>query len=1396
MDAALTNTKRIVFLLAPALLLTAPFHALAQALTVNPTSISFTGVSGTSSQNLNVTASASTNFTASSAEATCAGTNWLQIASGNYTASTSNTAIPVTVSSAGLAGGSTCTGVISLVTSSGTQTVGVSMNVATLAASPTSVTLSTCIQYQPVQVASIDGSNQPFTVAIQYATGNLLGNWLYADVGNNQTLSGPISGTTGSTGVTTITIGLQSTAGFGTSMPTADVLVTPTNNTSAVVDIKVNYGASSGCGGTGNTYITITPPTISLTAGLGGSQSQSVSIQNISSATLTIAYTVSPSNQWLSVAPVSTTIAAGGTGSVNVTANSSTLSSTGSYNGSLTLTSTQGLWPALNIPVSFNVTSGSGTGTNTGTLTVGGSGSNTFTTAVNFVEPNLPGGQCISIQDTTPNVDSYTYQVTSSGGNWLWANYGLSGTETGLIPAGGQACVVISLNNNVANGMASGAYQGSVALTSASGSTATINVNLYVSGGVAPGITVTPGPIYVFPNVAANSSVDQQQSFTVTAASGYSLGTATVSSPPGWFFMSSPAIVGNTETFTVTSNSSGLATGIYGVPITLQSTGTQSGTTTITVALPVGQPGAVTTGGTTTVVAPSSLQFQQQLGNSYWTSLHEAQTVTVTGQQGTQYSATVSYTSGNGWLNIDNLPSGGGTFGTGPVSLSVDLFNGVGGLAASTTPYTATVNITTTSGTFSVPVSLLVTTSNVPVLLANPASATFTSNSGTTPAPQTVSVVGSDNTGSTTSPTISLGTPTSSWITASASGNTMTISVNPVGLNTGIYSGTIPVSSSAYTNAINYPVVMIVNGSTSNTGPLTLNPTTISFANVTAQISQNLIVTASTTTSVIVTAQETSCTSATWLQVATGTYAVTSANTSIQVTATPAGISGGTTCHGVISLATSGGTQTVNVSMTVATATGSGNVTVSPLTMSFPYIQGQSVPAAQTASITNVNSGTASIAFTVATAENSGTLVNWLSTGGVTSASTPYTLSVSVAPGNLPPATYTGTVTITPTGGTAQVINVTMTVSNTAIVSATPTSLSMSYTVGGTSPTGTVNVSGGGSAAGFTATASSSSGWLQVSPTSGTTTNSGTVPLTVSIAASALGALTPAQSPYSGTITVAGTSPATGTTTVTVTLTVTAALPVITSVNNAASGATGAVSPGEIVSIYANAGNPIGPTVPVALSSTTCLSPCTVVPSTLGGVQVIFLPSGIPAALLYVSATQINAVVPYQANSGSLSVEVKYLGQSSNAFPLQSTATAPGIFSATGTGTGAAAAAQYSPSGTYSVNTVSTPALPGYTVVLYLTGEGVVTPLPANGGVTQVSSTPPLTPQPQTAPTVLIDNQPATIAFYGEAPGVVSGVLQINVVVPNIPSSDYGAVKLSVSFGTSSSQAGVTLYVQ
>ena len=118
-----------------------------------------------------------------------------------------------------------------------------------------------------------------------------------------------------------------------------------------------------------------------------------------------------------------------------------------------------------------------------------------------------------------------------------------------------------------------------------------------------------------------------------------------------------------------------------------------------------------------------------------------------------------------------------------------------------------------------------------------------------------------------------------------------------------------------------------------------------------------------------------------------GSLTVGSTNLAITVTVSPSGISNGTTCEGTISLETASATQTVSVSMTVGASSGGGNVTVSPLSMTFAYTQGQAVPAAQTATIVNAISGTASIPFTITTAVQGGG-TNWLQVS-VTSSSTP-----------------------------------------------------------------------------------------------------------------------------------------------------------------------------------------------------------------------------------------------------------------------------------------------------------------------------------------------------------------------------------------------------------------------
>jgi len=191
----------------------------------------------------------------------------------------------------------------------------------------------------------------------------------------------------------------------------------------------------------------------------------------------------------------------------------------------------------------------------------------------------------------------------------------------------------------------------------------------------------------------------------------------------------------------------------------------------------------------------------------------------------------------------------------------------------------------------------------------------------------------------------------------------------------------------------------------------------------------------------------------------------------------------------------------------------------------------------------------------------------------------------------------------------------------------------------------------------------------------------------------------------------------------------------------------------------------------------------------VAGVQVQF--GGYAAPLTYVSSTQINAVVPYEIQDlSNLSAMVTYESQTSNAFPTTTTSTAPALFTSNGSGAGPVACLNQD--STY--NGPTNPAPKGSYVVLYATGEGQTAPQGVTGEVTGLSAVPPLTPQPVLPVTVLIGGQSAFVAFYGEAPGIIAGVLQLDVQIPlNVAS---GSIPLSISVGGKSSQPGVTISVQ
>jgi uncharacterized protein (TIGR03437 family) len=246
----------------------------------------------------------------------------------------------------------------------------------------------------------------------------------------------------------------------------------------------------------------------------------------------------------------------------------------------------------------------------------------------------------------------------------------------------------------------------------------------------------------------------------------------------------------------------------------------------------------------------------------------------------------------------------------------------------------------------------------------------------------------------------------------------------------------------------------------------------------------------------------------------------------------------------------------------------------------------------------------------------------------------------------------------------------------------------------------------------------------------------------------------------------------------------TSLLPTIMSVTNAASYATGAVSPGELVTIF---GTSIGP---VAAASAMTDPATGKLATTIGGVQVLF--NGTAAPMIYASSTQVSAVVPYEmASVVSPSVWIKYAGQTSNVYQASSATTAPGLFTQNASGSGPGAILNQD----NSVNGPGNGAAKGSILQVYMTGEGQTRPGGVTGAITAATLPPPqVTPAPLLLIGVLINGQPASYVYAGEAPGLVAGMMQLNVQIPsNAPSGD---LPITVSIGGGISQSNVTVSVR
>ena len=188
-------------------------------------------------------------------------------------------------------------------------------------------------------------------------------------------------------------------------------------------------------------------------------------------------------------------------------------------------------------------------------------------------------------------------------------------------------------------------------------------------------------------------------------------------------------------------------------------------------------------------------------------------------------------------------------------------------------------------------------------------------------------------------------------------------------------------------------------------------------------------------------------------------------------------------------------------------------------------------------------------------------------------------------------------------------------------------------------------------------------------------------------------------------------------------------------VANAASFVAGPVAPGGLVSIFGFALGPEMPLSPPGFSSATGL-----LETELGGVEVEF--DGIKAPLVFVSKNQLNLQAPYElAGRNSTNMVITRDGLSSATVLVPVAEAAPGLFVISETG--GAILNQDS-----TLNTPANPAPRGGAVVVFGTGQGLVTsPVPTGG---------PALADPlsgRNGVTATVGGNPAQVLFAGLAPG-------------------------------------------
>ncbi|MCC6537200.1 MAG: hypothetical protein IT162_06595, partial [Bryobacterales bacterium] len=928
-----------------------------------------------------------------------------------------------------------------------------------------------------------------------------------------------------------------------------------------------------------------------------------------------------------------------------------------------------------------------------------------------------------------------------------------------VTPNSGATPGAVSVSVNPA-GLAAGTYSGAVTLTPPSPSTpVSIPVTLTVTAApVTPQLATAPAALAF--NAEIGAAAPAARAVTVTSTTSAVL-SFTAAANQSWLLVT-PNGGSTPGSVSVSVNLNGLAAGSYSAVVTL---------TPPSPSLPVTIPVTLTVAAApvTPQLAPSpaALAFEAQAGGA----VPAPRPVNVASTTSAVLSFTA--TSNQPWLAV--TPNGGSTPGTLSVSVNTT------GLAAGTYSGSVTLTPPLPSAPFVIPVTLTVTSPPVtPQLTPAPASLTFEAQSGgAPPAPRSLTLTSS--TGAALAFSASGNQP---WLavtpaTASTPG-AISVSVNQAGLAAGVYGGAVTLTPPSPSSPITIPVTFTVTAAPV-TPQLTALPAGLTFdAQAGGNATQAQTVSLSSSTGAALT--YTVAPNAAWLLVSAATGSTPG---TIHISVNPSTLAAGQYSGSVTLTPPAPSTPLVipvSVRVTAPPAGGGGGGTtpqlsVSPASMAFTAQGG--TPSVQTR-VLGVSLANANAAISYSAAVN----VPWLSLS-LASGFTPGSITVTASSAGLSPGVYNGVVTLSSTSPVPVVsVPVTLTVTETGPSPAPPPPQLASTApplvfahVLGSAPPAPQSLRIENRATGAAPVAvllRSTVAWLSVSPAQGVT------PLAVTVTLQPSGV---AAGSYDGAILAS----AAGGNEIAIPVRLTVSQPGnggplpgsanLTALVNAASQTPGAISPGALVTIY---GSGLGPGngqsgKPDATGR---------IEKSVAGTRVWF--GAVPAPVLFASSTQVNAIVPFEVQGlAAVDVAVEYQGQRSTPRSATVIPAAPALFTLNASGAGPAAALNQD----YTVNSPSAPARRGTVIVLYATGFGVM-PGVDTGQVAGADLA-----RPNVPVTVTIGGIAAEILYAGSAPGLVQGVVQLNVLVPpNSPARQPVAVQVTAN--GRASQAGVTIAVE